>query len=84
MRVRVEVTKNDIRRGRRCDSCHCPIARAVRRAVKGQGIMVHHNGSIDIGVPPSQKRERFIEKFDSYEPVEPIVFLMNAPKSVLS
>lgn len=34
MKIKVEVTKDDIRLGSRKSVAHCPVARAVRRAVK--------------------------------------------------
>lgn len=91
MRVRVEVTQNDIRKGRRGDCANCPIARAVKRVTRVQNALVEDDGTISFSkrdniviIPASEKRERFISKFDAGEKVEPIVFLMNIPKSVLS
>lgn len=36
MSIVVEVTKDDIRQGVRKDACQCPIAIALRRAIKSQ------------------------------------------------
>lgn len=88
MRVRIEVTQNDIRKGKRGSCFNCPIARAVKRATGCKDVDVDSDGTIslengEVVIPSSIKRERFIEKFDDKEKVSPIVFLVNIPKSVL-
>ena len=90
MRVRVEVTKNDIRRGRCGDCSNCPIARAVKRATKIQNVNVDEdsisisNDGQSLYIDSSQKCTRFVQKFDSGEKVKPIVFLINVPKAILT
>lgn len=40
--MRIEVTQEDIDRGKRGNSCECPVARAVKRAIGDGGVFVQH------------------------------------------
>lgn len=85
--MRIHVTQDDIRKGCRCNSALCPVARAVARAT-GQSTLA---GSIDIRsytptcrlyfrVKPPKSVVRFIAAFDAGKPVKPFAFNLAVPK----
>jgi len=79
--VKINVTKDDIRRGFRQNAWLCPVARAVRRAV-GPGprreICVTESsinvGERRLGLPPGVGG--FICRFDLFEKVRPFSFTL--------
>jgi len=77
MKLKVNVTRDDIKRGVRENIHLCPIARALRRLGFSK-ISVDQNG-IEIrnkvfDIPP--KASRFINDFDFEELVKPFSFVM--------
>lgn len=73
-RVRIEVTAQDIRRGKKADPDHCPVARALRRAglPKAWAGDSHYGWGEETASWPLPKRaKRFIEAFDNGMPVRP-------------
>ena len=81
--MKINVTATDIDKGIRSDDTHCPIALAVKRALrKRKGLFV-----TDIGIEWENKDERieklcglpararkFVERFDEGKPVKPFSF----------
>ncbi len=76
----IEVTREDIQHGRRCDPDCCPIGRALSRAgvdhlgVVGSTVLVadRHKGARALRLPGNVKN--WIVAFDGAQPVEPITF----------
>jgi len=68
--MRIRVTRKDIEQGIQGNSFHCPVARAIQRALRAQEvwvreiIIVKKSGSSQTYVTPSPV-ENFIEQFDS-------------------
>lgn len=89
--VSVQVTSDDIVHGVRADCWHCPIARALSRAV-GQEVHVNYgrisDGSGNGVVGGGRAWERSLPRnainfqlgFDCREPVEPFAFEVSVPK----
>jgi len=98
MRLKITVTKNDIRSGRRSHTEQCPIGKAVNRALKPYKL----EASIDTtDILLSTQKEwslfsikaptrviSFVKKFDNYDvprsKFEPFDFYLNIPKELLS
>jgi len=84
VRVRVEVTEEDIRRGKRNTCTRCPVARALRRSGVISPSVYHsraifgRNGQWWGGDLP-QKVTDFICAFDDREPVKPFSFVISVP-----
>lgn len=78
--MKIEVTQEDIERGKRCDGLICPISQAVKRAT-GNTVCVSQNyffllsraSSMDDFKLP-QPAIDFIAAFDAGQPVEPFSF----------
>lgn len=92
MRVAINVTEKDIRKGCKGDDQNCPIARAVLKNLKNGYVSVDCTGQIRVSdaedgvmvdTDTSIRRERFITKFDNGEKVKPFRFLMNIPARVV-
>lgn len=91
MKLRIKVTDEDIRLGRRQDCNRCPVARAAKRLVKaGLRGKVVVAGEIYIeGFPAvevstlSGDLDRFIFKFDEGESVKPTEFIVDMPLEVI-
>lgn len=62
MRVRINVTKTDIKKGVRTDCEHCPVARAVLRALKpcGYKFVVVGSNDVDFGVDNPDEANRVL------------------------
>lgn len=77
--LKVRVTRDDIRNGRKNDCARCPVARAVRRlgyakiAVCPSEILVNRPTQQTFRNP--QKARRFINAFDAGKPVKPFTFM---------
>lgn len=78
MKLKVNVTRDDIKRGIPEDESYCPIARAVRRLGKKKLVLVDADicvlGLHDFKLP--RKAAKFIDKFDNGETVKPFSFTM--------
>jgi hypothetical protein len=98
MRVRVEVTRDDIDRGVRRNAKKCPVARAVRRQLI-RGCRVFVTGTLIISKGTSvlyekpielpQQASRFIAKFDETrmkadrKKLKPFVAILDIPEKYL-
>jgi len=88
--VRVEVTAEDIKAGKRESAEECPIALACRRAGLIDAV-VGEDGGIDYRCHPddvcwtnipdgsSEERMRFVGDFDSRRDVQPFAFEVELP-----
>ena len=90
MRVRFEVTEDDIHLGKREDPCYCPIARSVKRGLglrgkKAESLEIAYNtfsvegpdeSRAHLGSLPMAAAE-FMEQFDEGEWVDPFAFDMD-------
>jgi hypothetical protein len=82
MKVRVEVTKNHIQRGRKGNVNYCPIALALKeqlglRQVRVGGIHITFGpqfGGLSVRLP--RQAAKFITAFDEKEPVKPFSFTL--------
>jgi hypothetical protein len=94
MKVTVQVTRDDIRRGQPEKCQYCPIAHALRRVIKPEcGFLVtefwvaiyptiHTSGpSYDARLPLFA--HLFVKSFDNCEQVEPITFDLDIPEEYL-
>lgn len=82
--IRVNVTRNDIRYGRRASPSECPVARAIRRhrvveeVSVSDRIYIQGEGDAEasrwnaVYLPPEVRA--WIYRFDNARPVEPIRF----------
>lgn len=81
--MKIRVTREDIERGKRTDSCRCPVARAVRRATRKKFVAVGVE-DIDVGsqvtVPTPSIVATFIRAFDARRPVQPFAFDLEVPR----
>ena len=73
--MKISVTQEDIDKGKREDSCVCPIALAVRRQT---GRLFHiDDTNADDGYDTIQlpiKARQFVRSYDNGNPVEPFEF----------
>lgn len=89
MRVKIEVTQDDIEKGRRRGSQTCPVARAIKRRLKaGIKAAVYGRAGFVKGwlrhmSDMPGKTQRFVADFDSKRPVKPFTFTLNIPKEYL-
>jgi hypothetical protein len=78
--VRIEVTEEDIDRGKPEDRCACPVARAVRRAVGIPTSVAMDKIVVDYATPwqteiwTPDEVSIFVELFDIGGAVEPFAF----------
>lgn len=85
--MKIEVTKEDIKTGMRCNGQACPVANAIRRACPGvsfhvtrslvQWRLVGIQAKLNIELPG--KAISFIEAFDFLHEVQPITFELEIP-----
>jgi len=86
-RIKINVTKTDIKKGQRCAAGCCPIALAVLRKFKGYAVSVspysvgvgHYNALErwkDYALP--RAATEFIFRFDAKQEVEPFSFTIRA------
>lgn len=79
MDIRVKVTQDDIKNGKRCLSRKCPLALAVARATGKSAIVRVTTLTVDNFAHRfnmSKKLIRFINDFDSDRPVKPFSFIL--------
>jgi len=80
LRVKIEVTQEDIDRGARRSCCNCPIALAVKRLVPHCSEVDVRCGAIYAKTPELWKADAsisvidFISGFDAGRPVQPFSF----------
>jgi hypothetical protein len=84
--VTVNVTQEDIDRGRRGSCGRCPVARAIRRDARLTNILVDpFYVVVGLATPAfftvhlPRIARRFIEAFDAGRPVRPIAFPLRVP-----
>lgn len=75
--LKVQVTADDIREGKREDSLHCPIALALQRLLGqpwrvGTNVAQGPNWGESADLPPAARE--FVLRFDLGLPVEPFEF----------
>lgn len=79
MKIKIQVTQENIINGQPCEYYSCPIALAVKKQI-GLKAKVYLN-TIDIGKNHSfalpKRAKTFTSKFDSRKPVEPFNFWLN-------
>lgn len=78
----VDVTQEDIDRGKPNDAEHCPIARALRRETKGDwvvgvgGLATDYSGDVTLWVDyRAAWAAGFVRRFDAGKPVQPRRFV---------
>ena len=77
--MKIEVTQEDIQKGKKGNSCACPVWHAGNRAglidfeVWNRSVVFVHNGQ-DARCLLPESVQTFIKKFDCGQPVEPISF----------
>lgn len=90
-RIKIEVTQEDIEKGKPRKSSHCPIARAIKQQcrngtsvqVSEDGISIEHNSRYGYASDhPPTRAVRFIERFDRGRPVKPFKFFHEIPSWV--
>ncbi len=81
-RIKVDVSKHDVRLGRRMSFTGCPVARSLSRSlnqrvwVSGLEILCDRGPAY---IPTPERVKRFIERFDAQNPVKPFTFTLNVP-----
>lgn len=82
MKLRVEVTAEDIRKGVKDDTCKCPVARALKRIFPGSPVEVGVTYVSIRGVVAAAPRSvrRFVDRFDMGKRVRPAVFVIDTDK----
>jgi hypothetical protein len=81
VKLKIEVTYEDIDLGQPGDPHRCPIARAATRALGADAVVVVGIISLPHGPPitlPKEAHEFYLE-FDEYHPVAPFTFEVEAP-----
>lgn len=90
MKVRVDVTEQDIIQGIRNNTHFCPIARAVSRVTRfsSSDLYVQHTrvmfcftDAIEQATELPMKAQDFIRLFDAYKPVSPFSFDLEIPEA---
>lgn len=78
MKLKIDVTQNDINCGKRRRCTKCPVALAVRRVlgepVKVQSFSIHYKSR---RIAMSRKVEDFVRRFDERQPVRPFSFVFD-------
>lgn len=86
MLVEVEVTQEDIDKGICFNGAHCPLSRAIGRAMKTKvEVGTHHAhvlGEFQSYLP--EEAIRFRRAFDNSEKVEPFSFKLGVPDSYVN
>lgn len=84
--VTVEVTAEDIERGKPRAACDCPVALAAGRVFESPHVGVFRVGDdLDLFVlgfgqmRPSEEMRRFVDDFDAGRPVAPFTFTVELP-----
>lgn len=79
--IRVEVTADDIAYGARCDSAHCPVARALNRIGYGPWHATAHClfPRQQYQISTTTAVADFITRFDTRQAVEPFTFTIWMP-----
>lgn len=79
MKLRVEVTADDIKRGKKNEPEHCPIARAIDRLYPGNEVSVNDDTAEidDCTFSLPLIAERFVSRFDAGEKVKPFKFVLD-------
>ena len=79
MKYRIDVKQCDISRGVPTSACDCPIALAIKRALrcKHVGVTGTYIAINDKMVRQTKKVAKFVYDFDSYKPVKPFSFTVN-------
>lgn len=85
MMKKVAVTESDIRKGKRCDPCGCPVALALKRSGFPHASVLGTNWMTDWRIEPPDdghllppEAARFVDDFDEGRDVEPIAFEVEA------
>ena len=78
MKTKIFVTALDIRRGKKQSSSHCPVARAIHRAMGNKLAVVNYENvlikNVEYPMPPTCRF--FISDFDGGAKVVPISFTL--------
>lgn len=85
MKLKINVTQDDIDKGNRGNSNSCPIARVVRGILPMARVNVRYINSIGMGADialPSEATQ-FIVSFDNHYPVAPLEFEVDIPENVI-
>jgi hypothetical protein len=81
--VKVTVTRQDIRNGRRLDAAFCPVSFAVKRAT-GSGRVFACSQCLEVDneviEPAPRSVARFVNAFDRGRPVKPFAFILKVAK----
>jgi hypothetical protein len=88
-KIKVQVKKKHIKKGRRCLGDRCPVALALEEAAgKPIGVSVEdfyisiyrgkNKANIFRETKSPRSAYRFVKKFDNYKPIEPFNFLFDA------
>lgn len=87
MRIKIEVTAEDIQQGKHSSPCACPVACAIRRTTGAYvGVFGDYidycdpRTNEDYVITPPLKVERFIHRFDGGKKVQPFSFTLVVPK----
>lgn len=83
MKVKIEITKSDIKKGKKQQIDSCPIALAIKRKLKARNICVSDGVAFNLEgneywVDLPNKASYFIDNFDDGLKVKPFSFIMTA------
>lgn len=79
MLLHVTVTHEDIKKGKKNEPEHCPIARALDRLYPGNDVSVNEDTVEidDLTFTLPERAETFVSKFDAGEKVKPLKFVID-------
>lgn len=84
--LRINVTQNRINEGWRCSASSCPIAKAMRRQLRGtvlvNGDTVTFGGKFK-SVELPRKAKTFVTDYDLYRMVRPFSFRITVPNKLV-
>lgn len=87
VRIRIDVTADDIAKGKPKDWCRCPVSLALRRVLPQSSARVPADGLEVFGRQMERRPPgvaRFVRDFDKGRPVAPFSFVIDTQRTTYS